>query len=273
VKAVQGNYPVSERRACELVACNRRMLRYQRHERSDEPIATRLREFAAQRRRWGRRKLAVLLRREGFKDNHKRIHRIYQACQLQVRKRVRRRISYQRGEPLAKATRPNQGWSIDFVHDMLDWGRRFRIFTVVDEFGKRSPAIETDTSLPAQRVTRTLDRAAAEAGRYPEWITADNGCELTSMAMLRWAYEHAVQLRFIAPGKPIQNAFIESFNDKLRNECLNEHNFASIDEARQITEAWRRDYNENRPHASLGDRTPNEFALAAITQMLPVCPL
>lgn len=136
-----------------------------------------------------------------------------------------------------------------------------------------APAIEADTSLPAARVTRTLDAAAAEAGAYPEWITADNGSELTSMAMLRWAHERGVQLRFIAPRKPIQNAFIESFNGKLRNECLNEHSFASIDEARQILEAWRRDYNENRPHASLGDRTPDEFAHAAIISKHPVCPL
>jgi len=273
VKALQGSYPVSERRACALTACNRRMLRYRRKDRTDEPIATRLRELAAQRRRWGRRKLIVLLRRDGHRDNHKRIHRIYQACQLQVGKRVRRRISYQRGEPLTQATRPNQGWSMDFVHDLLDWGRRFRIFTVVDDFAKQSPAIEADTSLPAGRVTRVLDRAAVEAGGYPEWITADNGSELTSMAMLRWAHERGVQLRFIAPGKPIQNAFIESFNGKLRNECLNEHSFASIDEARHIIEAWRRDYNETRPHASLGDRTPNEFALAAITLMPQVCTL
>lgn len=273
MEAVREQYPLSERRACGLSACNRRMLRYPRRALSDEPIATRLRELAAQRRRWGRRKLMVLLHREGHKDNHKRIHRIYKAHKLQVRSRPRRRIAYERGEPLTKATRPNQGWSIDFVHDMLHWGRRFRIFTVVDEFAKRSPAIEADTSLPALRVTRTLDIAAAEAGSYPDWITADNGSELTSVAMLRWAHKHGVQLRFIAPGKPIQNAFIESFNGKLRNECLNEHSFASMEEVRQIIEAWRRDYNAIRPHASLGDRTPNEFALAAINSMPQVCPL
>lgn len=273
MEAVREQFPVSERRACGLTGCNRRMLRYPRRGPSDEPIATRLRELAAQRRRWGRRKLIVLLRREGHRDNHKRIHRIYKTQRLQVAKRPRRRIAYQRGEPLLKATRPNQGWSIDFVHDMLDWGRRFRVFTVVDEFAKRSPGIAVDTSLPAARVTRALDIAALEAGCYPDWITADNGSELTSMLMLRWAHEHGVQLRFIAPGKPIQNAFIESFNGKLRNECLNEHAFTTIDEARQILEAWRRDYNANRPHASLGDRTPDEFALAAITQNAPVCPL
>lgn len=272
MEAVREQFPVSERKACGLTGCNRRMLRYSRRGPSDEPIATRLRELAAQRRRWGRRKLIVLLRREGHDDNHKRIHRIYKTLRLQVARRPRKRIAYQRGEPLLKATRPNQGWSIDFVHDQLGWGRRYRIFTVVDDLAKRSPTIVADTSLPALRVTRALDIAAIEAGSYPEWITADNGSEFTSMAMLRWAHERGVQLRFIAPGKPIQNAFIESFNGKLRNECLNEHSFQSIDEANQTLEAWRQDYNGTRPHASLGDRTPDEFALAAITQYAPVCP-
>ena len=270
---MQERYPLSQRHACRLTRCNRRMLRYRRRERDDEPIATRLRELAALRRRWGRRRLIVLLRREGCAANWKRIHRIYCTHGLQVRKRIRKRIAVQRGEPLIRATRPNQGWSSDFVHDALDWGRRFRILTVVDEFAKRSPVIAVDTSLPAERVTRAWDQAADEHGGYPEWITVDNGPEFTAMATLRWAGRHNVVLRHIAPGKPIQNAFIESFNGKLRDECLNEHAFASIDEARETISAWYDDYNSVRPHAALDNRTPLEFALVALTQNPQVCPL
>ena len=249
------------------------MLRYRRRDRDDGQIAGRLRELAAQRRRWGRRRLIVLLRREGCTANWKRIHRIYRDLGLQVRKRIRKRIAYQRGEPLVCATRPNQGWSMDFMHDALDWGRRYRILTVVDEFAKHSPVIDVDSSLPAPRVIRMLERAADEHGGYPRWITVDNGPEFTSMAMLRWAAEREIQLRHIDPGKPIQNAFIESFIGKIRDECLNEHAFSSIDEARRIIEAWHRDYNELRPHAALDNRTPLEFALAALNSKPQVCPL
>jgi putative transposase len=249
------------------------MLRYPRLERDDEPIATRLRELAAQRRRWGRRRLTVMLRREGCMANWKWIDRIYCSLGLQVRRRIRKRIAYQRGEPLVQATRPNQGWSMDFVHDALDWGRRYRILTVVDDFAKHSPTVDVDTSLPSQRVIRALERASDLYGAYPRWITVDNGPEFTSIGMLRWSARHDIELRHIAPGKPIQNAFIESFNGKLRDECLYEYAFTSIDEARREIVAWHHEYNELRPHAALDNRTPLEFALAALTPMLPVCPL
>jgi len=229
---------------------------------SDESLRQWLRQRAAQRRRFGYRRLWVLLRREGWRDNHKRVFRIYQEEHLQVSVRKRKRTARWRGEKPAPAERANQRWSLDFVSDQLANGRRFRLLTVVDDFTRECLAIEVDTSLSGQRVARVLDQISRGRG-LPERVVTDNGPEFTSWALDRWAYERGVKQQFIEPGKPVQNAYVESFNGKVRDECLNEHWFAMLDEARVLIERWRVDYNEQRPHSALDNRTPLEFARAA----------
>jgi putative transposase len=221
-----------------------------------------------QRRRFGYRRLGTLLRREGIVANHKRIYRLYAAAKLQVRKRLKRRVALGRGEPAPKATRANERWSLDFVHDTLHSGRRIRALNIVDDFTREALAIEVDTSLCGSRVARVLHRIAIERGAYPTTIVMDNGTELTSNAMLDFAKQTRVQLHYIEPGKPTQNAFIESFNGRFRDECLNDNVFRSIAEARRIIEQWRVDYNAARPHTSLGNLTPNEFAKTQLTSMI-----
>ena len=228
----------------------------------DEPLRQWLRHRAAQRRRFGYRRLLVLLRREGWGDNHKRVLRIYQEEHLQVSVRKRKRTARWRGEKPAPAQRANQRWSLDFVSDQLANGRRFRLLTVVDDFTRECLVIEVDTSLSGQRVARVLDQISQGRG-LPERVVTDNGPEFTSQALNHWAYERGVTQQFIEPGKPVQNAYVESFNGKVRDECLNEHWFTVLAEARTLIEQWRQDYNEQRPHSSLGNRTPREFAQAA----------
>ncbi len=218
----------------------------------------RLRELAAERRRFGYRRLHVLLRREGWIVNHKRVYRLYRAEGLSVRKRCRKRVARERC-PMPALTGPNQRWALDFVADTLKGQRRIRMLTVVDAFTRESLAIEVDTSLSGVRVARVLDQVIARRGAAPQEIVLDNGPELTSKAMDAWAYERGVRLCFIEPGKPVQNAYIESFNGRLRDECLNEHWFQSLPHARGIIEEWRTDYNRDRPHSSLGYLSPEEF--------------
>jgi putative transposase len=223
-----------------------------------------LRELAGERRRFGYRRLHVMLRREGWAVNHKRVYRLYGEEGLSVRKRKRKRVSSARGgerQPLPAPTGPNQLWCLDFVQDSLSWGRKFRLLTVEDVFTREALAIEVDTSLSGVRVARVLDRVIGEHGGRPQQIVLDNGPELTSRALDQWAYERGVGLQFIDPGKPQQNGYIESFNGKLRDECLNEHWFLSLPHARSVVEGWRLDYNLNRPHSSLGNLTPEEFRL------------
>jgi putative transposase len=224
----------------------------------DGPLRKRLEELAAERRRFGYRRLAVLLRREGVVVNLKRIRRVYGEANLQVRRRIRRRLALGRGNPAPIVAAMNERWSLDFVHDTLQSKRRIRALAVVDDFTHEALAIEVDTSLSGERVARVLDAIAAVRG-YPKTIVLDNGPELTSLTILRWAVDRRVRLHHIAPGKPTQNAFIESFNGKFRDECLNENDFATLTEARSIIEAWRLDYNSHRPHSALGNRTPKEF--------------
>jgi putative transposase len=228
----------------------------------DGSLRQALREKAAQRRRFGYRRLCIVLRRDGWTDNHKRVFRIYCEEGLQVKRRIKKRTAKWRGEKPAAAQRPNQRWSLDFMSDQLADGRRFRLLNVVDDFTRECLAVEVDTSLSGQRVTRVLERLRAVRG-LPERLVSDNGPEFTGQAVDNWAYQHRVQWQFIEPGKPVQNAYIESFNGKFRDECLNEHWFERLEQARVIVEDWRRDYNEERPHSSLGQRTPLEFALAA----------
>jgi putative transposase len=256
---VRERFGVSERRACGLVHVQRSTLRYRPRVRDDAALAERLAELARERNRFGYRRLHALLRRAGLVVNHKRVLRLYQRAGLSLRRQKRKRMPSVARGMLGLPTRPNACWALDFVSDTLAWGRRIRCLTVVDCFTREAPAIELDTSLPSARVVRVLDALAEQRG-LPNTLLLDNGPELTSRVLDQWAYEHGVELRFIDPGKPVQNAFIESFNGRFRDECLNQHWFLSLPQARRVVEAWRRDYNQDRPHSSLGYRTPDEFA-------------
>lgn len=200
-----------------------------------------------------------MLLREGYLINHKRTERLYREEGLSLRLKRRRKRSSHLRVVLAKPERINQHWSMDFVSDSLYNGRRFRTLTVVDDLSKECPVLEVDHSLTGQRVARVLERVALTRG-LPDLITVDNGPEFISKALDAWAHANGVKLHFIQPGKPTQNAYIESFNGKFRDECLNEHVFTSLHDAQTKIESWRQDYNENRPHRSLKQLTPNEFA-------------
>jgi putative transposase len=263
VQAVRDRLSVDERPACRWIGVNRKLLHY-RSRRDDEPLRLRLLALAAEHRRYGLPRLTVLLRRDGVLDNHKRIGRIYRAANLQVRKRIRRKLGLGRGPVDAPALEPNERWSLDFVHDRLRTNRRFRVLAVGDDCTRENLALEADFAFSGERMTRVLD-VIAELRGYPKTIVLDNGPEMCSLAMLRWAADHAVKLHFIQPGKPVQNAFIESFNGRLRDECLNEHDFGSLFEARGVLAMWRARYNSQRPHGSLGWKTPEEFAAGFAT--------
>ncbi len=248
----------SERHACQIVSISRETYRYTSKTNDDELIE-RLKALADRWRRFGYRRLTILLHREGEKVNHKRVYRLYRQENLKLRRRNRKRTAGQREILMNLPVGPNYRWSIDFVMDSLATGRRFRTFNIVDDFTRESVAIEVDTSISGMRVTGVLDRLAATRG-LPEMIVMDNGPEFTSRAMLAWANKHNQKLHYIEPGKPIQNAFVESFNGKFRDECLNEHWFLNLQEARERIETWRQHYNSERPHSSLNYLTPNEFA-------------
>lgn len=252
-------FQLSERRACTIVGLCRSSCRYQVKPKNDNEIRSRLRELAQQRRKFGAPRLHTMLRREGHLINHKRTERLYREEGLSLRlKNRKKRISHLR-VIMDKPERINQHWSMDFVSDSLYNGRRFRVLTVVDDLSRECPVLEVDHSLPGQRVTRVLDRIAMTRG-LPDIITVDNGPEFISKALDLWAFENSVKLRFIQPGKPVQNAYVESFNGKFRDECLNDNVFVSLHSAQKIIEAWRNDYNSERPHSSLNGMTPAEFA-------------
>jgi putative transposase len=249
---------LSQRRACRLVGIDHSTLCYQRKRPDDMELRGRLRELAHQRRRFGYRRLGWLLAREGHVMNHKKLYRLYREEKLMVRRRGGRKRAVGTRTPLALPQTINQRWSLDFVSDTLADGRRFRILCIVDDFSRECLATVVDTSLSGVRVVRELDRLILERA-MPATIVSDNGTELTSVAVLKWAAGH-VAWHYIQPGKPVENAFIESFNSRLRDECLNEHVFMSLAEARDVIETWRYDYNYCRPHSSLGRLTPREYA-------------
>ncbi len=249
----------SQRRACALVGLQPKTYRYASRRPDDAPIRQRLRELALERRRFGYRRLHILLRREGVVLNHKKLYRLYREERLMVRKRGGRKRALGTRAPMALPQGPNQRWSLDFVSDALACSRKFRVLAVVDDFSRECLALVVDNSLSGVRVARELDRIVERRGS-PCMIVSDNGTELTSRAILGWQQDHRVEWHYIAPGKPTQNGFIESFNGRLRDECLNEHLFTSLTEARRIIEAWRIDYNTRRPHSSLDGLTPTEFA-------------
>ena len=258
---------LSQRRACDLVGLDRSTMRYRCRRPEDRALRERLRELAAERRRFGYRRLGWMLAREGHTINHKKLYRIYREERLIMRRRRGRKRALGTRAPMMLPSRINQRWSLDFVSDTLSDGRRFRILCIVDDFSRECLAAVVDTSLGGVRVVRELERLVEERA-LPETVVSDNGTELTSGAVLRWATRR-LAWHYIEPGKPVQNAFIESFNGKLRDECLNEYVFSTLAEARTIIEAWRQDYNQPRPHSSLGALTPSEFAAIKREQTIP----
>src|SRR5277367_232842 len=248
-------FEVSQRRACQVISADRTSIRYRSVRPDDSALRARLRELAAVRRRFGYRRLQLLLRREGTFVNHKKLRRLYREERLQVRRRGGRKRALGTRAPIALPQRPNQRWSLDFVSDTLTDSRRFRMLTVVDDFTRECLALVADTSLSGARVGRELDAIIACRGR-PQSIVSDNGTELTCMAILSWTQETQIDWHYIAPGKPTQNAFIESFNGRLRDELLNETLFTTLAQARAVLAAWKDDYNNVRPHSALGNLSP-----------------
>ena len=251
---------ISERRACWLVGLSRSVLNYESKEQpADAQLKARLVELAGERRRFGYRRLHALVRREGIQANHKRIYRIYSEAGLAVKRRRKRHGVAVERQALERPAGPNQVWSMDFVSDALANGRRIKVLTIVDDFSKEAVDLVVDFGISGHYVTRVLDQAARFRG-YPKAIRTDQGPEFTGTALDQWACRHGVELKLIQAGKPTQNAFIESFNGRFRDECLNDHWFTSLAEARILISAWRRDYNQQRPHSALDYQTPAEFA-------------
>ena len=268
VRQVRQSHQLSEKRACGLIGITRWINRYQSRRDPQEALRMRLRELAGSRVRYGYRRLTVLLQREGRKVNAKRVYRLYREEGLQVRTAKRKKGAARARVPLAGATRGNQRWSMDFVSDRLADGRWFRILTVVDQYTRECLCAYADRSQTGEKVVEQMKRLVALRGA-PESITTDNGSEFAGRAMEFWAYQAGVKWDFIRPGKPVENGYIESFNGRLRDECLNAHVFASITEAQTVLHAWRQDYNHVRPHSALQDRTPVEMGTLCVDSRGP----
>jgi putative transposase len=251
----------SERQACKLLEVDRSSYRYDPRPRDDGRIREEMVTLAKQKPRYGYRRLGVLLARRGWKMNHKRLYRLYREEHLAVRRLKRKRL-VRPAMPVAELTRANQEWAMDFVMDGLATGRAVRALTVVDEYTRECLAIEVDSCLSSRRVTRVLEWAIQQRGK-PEALRCDNGPEFTSRHFLAWCEEQQVRLIHIQPGRPMQNGRVESFNGRLRDECLNANWFPTMGEAKRKIEAWREEYNRERPHSSLGYQTPEEFARSA----------
>lgn len=227
--------------------------------RDDTKLKEKIVEIAQQRIRWGCPRIYEVVRRNGFKDNYKRVERLYSQMGLSIRKRPKKKLRGHLRLVLPEPQKPNHIWSMDFVSETLYDQRRFRCFNVVDDFTRENIVIHPDRSIKSEKIVRIFERLKMTRG-LPKMIVCDNGPEFISQNLDIWAYQNKVDLKFIQPGKPVQNAYIESFNGKFRDECLNQHWFFDLDEARVEIEKWRKDYNENRPHSSLRMKTPNEFA-------------
>jgi len=251
---------VSIRGACRAVELSRTVYRYQPNTQKDQPVIEALLALVDEYPSRGFGKLFTMLRRQGHRWNHKRVHRIYCGLKLNIRRKGKRRLPNRHPDPLSVPESINQCWSADFMSDALWHGQRFRTFNLVDDFNREGLAIEIDTNLPAPRIIRVLDRVASERG-YPAKLRVDNGPELISVHRADWAETHGVELEFIQPGKPMQNGFIERFNRTYREEVLDMYVFHTIREVRTITGNWLPDYNEVRPHESLGNLTPMEYAM------------
>jgi putative transposase len=265
VAHLKGAHEMSERRACKVISCVRMTIRYCSRRPDDPLLRERLRALAKERRRFGYRRLHVLLRREGYVVNHKRLFRIYREKRLMVRKRGGRKRALGTRAPIPIPALPNERWSLDFISDQLACGRRFRILAIFDDCTRECLAAVADVSLSGWRVARELDCLIAVRGK-PKTVVSDNGTELTSNAILSWSDQVKVGWHYIVPGKPVQNAFIESFNGRLRDEFLNETLFTSLMQARLALEDWRRDYNTVRPHSRIGWLAPAVYAATFLPQ-------
>jgi putative transposase len=243
-----------------VVGMRRSSCRYCSHARSQEGLRQRLKHLAATHVRYGYRRLTVLLRREGWSVNAKRVYRLYREEGLIVRTKQRKKIARRERSPQPLASRPNECWSMDFVSDKLAGGRSFRILTVVDQFTRECVWLEADHSMTGAKVVAALSKASAQRDDPPSSITCDNGSEFASRLVEAWAIDNEVRLCFIRPGRPVENGFAESFNGRLRDECLNVSWFSSVGHANEKLSAWRKHYNEERPHSALDDRTPAAFA-------------
>ena len=256
-------HQTSERRACRLANLSRNAYRYLKKKANDFEIHTKLAQIAEGHPRWGFKKMAATLRKQGNPWNHKKMYRIYCEMGLNLRVKPKKRLPSRNPQPLIQPERVNSCWSLDFMSDSLENGRSFRTFNVLDDFNREALWIEIDLSLPAARVTRVLDMLAVWRG-YPAQIRVDNGPEFISHHMAAWAKMHAVQIEYIQPGKPAQNGFVERFNRTYREEVLDAYLFSSLDEAGRITADWLQDYNAIRPHASLGNLTPYEYSAETV---------
>jgi putative transposase len=238
---------------------NRNIVAYIPRGRSDQELHENIAAIAKKHHRYGLPRVIRELRKRGFCDNHKRIGRVYRSMSLQVRKRMRRKLVVDRVGPMARPVKADERWSLDFVSDSLQWGRKFRTLNIIDDCTRESLQIDVAFGITGERMTRVLDDIARER-KYPQTVVLDNGPEMRSSAMQKWAAKHGVKLAFIEPGKPIQNAFVESFNGRFRDECLNEHRFRSLHHAQEIIAAWREHYNTHRPHSALGGLSPMKYA-------------
>ncbi|HNK14225.1 IS3-like element ISSpma3 family transposase [Sphingorhabdus buctiana] len=268
VAHLQACHGMSERRACRVTGADRKSMRYRSQRGDDAEVREKLRELAQQRRRFGYRRLHILLRREGVMINRKKTQRLYREEGLMVRRRRNRRRAIGARAPAPVLALPNQRWSLDFVHDQMASGRRFRVLNIVDDVTRECLRAVPDTSISGRRVVRELSDLIEERGR-PGMIVSDNGTELTSNAVLAWCGEVGVEWHYIAPGKPMQNGYVESFNGRMRDELLNETLFLDLDHARTVIAAWAEDYNQARPHSALGYETPAAFA-AELHKQWPV---
>ena len=251
---------VSQRRACSVLGVDRSSIRYRSRRPEDNHIREAMKQVASERRRFGYRRIHVMLERQGIILNLKKLRRLYREEKLQVRKRGGRKRALGTRRPMLVPNAPNQRWSLDFVSDAMTDGRRFRVLCIIDDHTRECLALMVDTSISGFRVTRELNLLLKRLGK-PQSIVSDNGTEFTSQAILRWCQETNIDWHYIAPGKPMQNGFVESFNGSFRDECLNENLFSTLDHARSLINQWKDDYNHNRPHSSLGNKTPKEYAM------------
>ena len=265
VAQARAAHGVSQRRACHALKVDRSTVRYASTRPDDSGLREAMKAVAAQRRRFGYRRIHVMLSRQGIVMNQKKLRRLYREEKLQVRRRGGRKRALGTRRPMLVPGRVNARWSLDFVSDALTDGRRFRVLAVVDDYSRECLALIADTSLSGLRVVRELDAIIRWRGR-PTLMVSDNGTELTSMAVLRWCQETGVEWHYIAPGKPTQSAFVESFNGRFRDECLNDTLFSTLTEARTAIRSWMEDYNRHRPHSALGNLPPAEFALKSVLE-------
>ncbi len=263
------HFLVSQRRICELMNVAESSQRYASR-KNDEALRAKLVEAAREKPRWGYRRLQLKLEEKGVHVNHKRVYRVYREAGLMIRRKKRKRL-LRTGFVRPTVTGANQEWALDFVHDAAESGRKFRVLSVIDVYTRECLALEVDTSFASRRVTRELEKIVAERG-VPEAIRCDNGPEFTSRHFLAWGMERKIDLVHIEPGRPVQNAFVESFHGKLRDECLNASWFANLFEARAKIGAWKEEYNEERPHSSLGYVAPREFARRVAALRSPTAP-